>query len=675
MFSPRRAFGSLPVRHKLTVILAVTVMPVLGLMVLYATTVRQIPSVEREVDRYFEVQVQTQEIVERMIDVQYGFRGFLLTRNEQFLDPFYDAVENLDPAIHSLKVLLKNNPESLGHVTAVEARIRSFLLIQHQLINHIRFGEIKPVRAYLESGQGQAALNQIRHDLKAFQESEKALRRIRQAQADYLEGLTGYALIGVIVAVVALWWLGSRLLAQTITGPLETLTKAAREFDSGKWIAAIPVASRDELGGLARTMEEMVARIAGHIYQMEVLHAVGNDVSMLGPDGLEGVLKRTAERAGSVMGVDLCLVLLWNQTIGCWKVGAASGAWHEKLCGTVLLREEAPVSHLAFTTREPQIVEDLAARPERVIHSRDYFGSKSQLAVPLRGPKEIFGVLAFAPTSEKRTFLPWEVRLAQQFADQAAIAIMNARLYEAAHQRGEGLQVRLQQLERYAADMAHDLKAPARRMAELASLLQMDYKGRWDERADRYLGWIRENGQQLMARIEEVLRLARLGTVPETIEPVDPAEVAGDVLKGCVEPIERQGVKVCLAEAFPKLACNRIHVFQVLDNLIRNAIKFASPDCPLVLEVGVSEKAGAAVLFVRDNGIGIPLSEHERIFQPFERLGTHEEPGTGLGLAIVKKIIDLYQGRVWVESEPGKGSTFFFTLPLYGELKQIGSAM
>src|SRR5881628_3681741 len=141
------------------------------------------------------------------------------------------------------------------------------------------------------------------------------------------------------------------------------------------------------------------------------------------------------------------------------------------------------------------------------------------------GPKGAFGVLAFASTNEKRVFTDWDVRLAQQFADQAAIAIMNARLYEAAQQRGAGLQNRLEELEGYAANMAHDLKGPARRMAELASLLQTDYKGRFDERAERYLEWIRENGQQLMARIEEVLRLARIGSVREIVEAVDPREV------------------------------------------------------------------------------------------------------------------------------------------------------
>ena len=251
--------------------------------------------------------------------------------------------------------------------------------------------------------------------------------------------------------------------------------------------------------------------------------------------------------------------------------------------------------------------------------------------------------------------------------------LLDRAVVEAAQQRSAGLQKRLDELERYAANIAHDLKGPARRMAELASLLQIDYKGQLDERADRYLGWLQETGQLLMNRIEEVLKLARIGTVSEVVAAVDPAEVARDVVKGCEGLIERQGARVHVAECFPTLACNRVHLFQVVDNLVRNALQFSVDGRPPDVEIGVVKRTNETVLFVRDNGIGIPSSDWERIFEPFERLGHKDVPGTGIGLAIVKKIIELYQGRVWVESEPEKGTTFFFTLPLYGDLAGVPS--
>jgi len=166
---------------------------------------------------------------------------------------------------------------------------------------------------------------------------------------------------------------------------------------------------------------------------------------------------------------------------------------------------------------------------------------------------------------------------------------------------------------------------------------------------------------------------------------VEPREVIQDVLKGCAEQIDRSGARVQVAEAFPRVACNRIHLFQILDNLVRNALTFSSNRQPPELEIGVlipgkeplafdAGEIPALILFVRDNGIGIAPEDRERIFQPFERLRQYEAPGTGIGLAIVKKITELYQGKVWVESELERGSTFYFTLPLYGELRTAQAA-
>ena len=664
-------FSRLSVHRKLILILAFIVLPVVGMMVLYLNTLRQSLAVQGEVDRLFEIQVQAEAILSMVLEVQDGFRGFVLVRKEKYLEPFNKAEAAFDPAIARLKQMVRDDPEQLQRLTPIEARLHALLEKKKRLIDAIRLGELKAAREHIESGEGQNALNTIREDLRVFESIEKQRLSERRARAERLALVTQYGLVGVVIGILFLWWLASRLLARTITGPLATLTAAAQEFGSGRPIARIPVFSTDELGRLARTMEEMQERISRHISQIEAFQAIGQDISTIGPDGLEGVLKRIAETASNMLSVDLCLVLLWDETIGCWKVGAASGHWHDLLCRSVLIREETPISFKALTTGHPQVVDDLEARPEVVLQIRDRLGGKSLLTVPLRGPKGGFGALALAPTRETRVFTDWDVRLSQQFAVQAAIAILNARLYEAAQQRGEGLQNRLEELERYATNMAHDLKGPARRMAELASLLRIDYKGRLDERADRYLGWIRETGQQLMNRIEEVLKLARIGTVPEVVEAVAPADVARDVIKGCEGLIERQGARVRVADWLPKLACNRVHLFQVLDNLVRNALHFSVDGRPPDVEIGVVKQTNETALFVRDNGIGIPSSDWERIFEPFERLGHKDVQGTGIGLAIVKKIIELYQGRVWVESEPGEGATFFFTLPLYGELAGV----
>src|SRR6266581_1104479 len=370
-------FSRLSVHRKVILILALIVLPVVGMMVLYLNTLRQSLAVQKEVDRLFEIQVQTDAILSMVVDVQDGFRGFVLVRKEKFLEPFHKAEEAFDPAINELKQMMRDEPDQLQLISQIEAQVHALLQKKKRLIDAVRLGEMKPVREHIESAEGQNALNAIREDLQVFESIEKQHLSERRARAERLALVTRYGLIGVVIGILVLWWLASRLLARTITGPLATLTATAQEFGSGRPAARIPVFSTDELGHLARMMEEMQERISRHISQMEAFQAIGQDISTIGPDGLEGVLKRIVETAGSMLSVDLCLVLLWDETIGCWKVGAASGQWHDLLCRSVLIREETPISFKALTTGHPQVVDDLEARPEEVLQIRDRLGGKS----------------------------------------------------------------------------------------------------------------------------------------------------------------------------------------------------------------------------------------------------------------------------------------------------------
>src|SRR2546428_8419050 len=336
-----------------------------------------------------------------VVEVRDECGGCVVVRREKLLEQCNAAGGEFDPAINELKQRVLDDRDQLQRVSQIEARVRALLQKKKRLIDAVKLGALKPVREHIESGEGQNALNAIREALRVFESIEKQRLSERRGRAERLALVTRYGLIGVVIGILVLWWLASRLLARTITGPLATLTAAAREFGSGRPAARIPVFSTDELGRLARTMEEMQARISRHISQMEAFQAIGQDISTIGPDGLEGVLKRIVETAGSMLSVDLCLVLLWDETIGCWKVGAASGHWHDLLCRSVLIREETPISFKALTTGYPQVVDDLEARPEVVLQIRDRLGGKSLLAVPLMGPKGAFGVLTLAPTREK----------------------------------------------------------------------------------------------------------------------------------------------------------------------------------------------------------------------------------------------------------------------------------
>ncbi|MEK6694241.1 MAG: CHASE3 domain-containing protein, partial [Nitrospirota bacterium] len=242
---PGDIFSGLSVHRKMMLILGVTMLPVVGLVIMYLITVQQFAAAEHDVDRLLAVQVQTQEIMAQIVDVQRGFRGFVLTRNEKFLDPLYAAEEGLDPAIHRLKEMVRDDSGQLQRALEIETKVRALLQKKRQFINAVRFGQMQPVREYIESGEGEAALSRIRTDIHAFEGILKKVLRDQQTRVVRSASLTQYGLAVVVAGTLLLWWFGSRLLAWHVTHPIVTLTEAAQRFGGGSPVGSIPVGSTD----------------------------------------------------------------------------------------------------------------------------------------------------------------------------------------------------------------------------------------------------------------------------------------------------------------------------------------------------------------------------------------------------------------------------------------------
>ena len=365
-----------------------------------------------------------------------------------------------------------------------------------------------------------------------------------------------------------------------------------------------------------------------------------------------------------MLNADACLVMSRHERMGCWIVEAASGMRHEFLRHTVMLWEEFPVSVEAFETKQPAIGEHLRLDDRPEVIRRNRIG-EAMLAIPLLSQGIPFGVLVLLKEQDvPREF--WNVGLAKGFADEAAIAIANARLYEAAQEKGKGLQSRLRQLEHLAEMLAHDLKGPGERMEGFATMLRDAYGDRLDGRALRWLGLIEENGKELAERVQSIFELARVGASLSSVEAVNPAVALEDVTKQLSGSLESKNIRVHVQRDLPMVACHFAYLRQVFENLISNAVKFLDHPEP---EIRVTaERDGDRVWFaVSDNGPGIPKGQHERVFQPFVRLDPERTKGSGIGLTIVRRIIELYGGQTSIHSEPGSGCTVKFSLPVLGE--------
>jgi PAS domain S-box-containing protein len=237
------------------------------------------------------------------------------------------------------------------------------------------------------------------------------------------------------------------------------------------------------------------------------------------------------------------------------------------------------------------------------------------------------------------------------------------RVEDAIKEYGVKLQASNEELQRFAYVASHDLQEPLRTIVSFSQLLDKRYRGRLDADADEYIGFITEGGQRMQALIQDLLLLSRVETSAGPRVLADTREVVAGALKVMETPIREANATVTVGDLPPVMA-DADQFEQVFTNLIGNALKYRRPGVPPAISVS-AERVGTCWRFaVEDNGIGIAPEFFDRIFQMFQRLHTQAEySGTGIGLAIVKKIVERHGGRVRVESTPGEGSTFFFTLP------------
>lgn len=219
-----------------------------------------------------------------------------------------------------------------------------------------------------------------------------------------------------------------------------------------------------------------------------------------------------------------------------------------------------------------------------------------------------------------------------------------------------------EELEQFAYVASHDLQEPLRIVASYSELLAQRYAGKLDEKADKYIRYAVDAARRMQALINDLLAYSRLSSKAKPLEPTDVNLVVDQAIANLKVLIRKSEVELT-REDFPTVMADRIQMTQLFQNIIGNAIKFRGPEPPRVhisVEVGNAEW----VFCVSDNGIGIEPQYHRRIFEIFQRLhGREEYGGTGIGLSIVKKIVERHGGRVWVASEPGKGTRFSFTIP------------
>jgi PAS domain S-box-containing protein len=220
-----------------------------------------------------------------------------------------------------------------------------------------------------------------------------------------------------------------------------------------------------------------------------------------------------------------------------------------------------------------------------------------------------------------------------------------------------------QELQQFAYILTHDLQEPLRMVSSYVRLLEKRYKDKLDSDATEFIGYAVEGTKRMNNMIQDILKYSQVSTQAKAHNMVNSETLLAEVLANLRVSIEENHA-VVTHDRLPAVKAEKAQLGQVFQNLIGNAIKFQAKDREPRIHIGAERKDGEWLFSVRDNGIGIEPEYRDKIFSIFQRLHSREEyPGTGIGLAICKKIVELHGGRIWLESEPGKGSTFYFTLP------------
>ncbi len=295
-------------------------------------------------------------------------------------------------------------------------------------------------------------------------------------------------------------------------------------------------------------------------------------------------------------------------------------------------------------------------------------GYASSLAIPIMNDGKAFGALTIY-SREVNPFSEDEINLLNDLTEDISYGILTIRLTVAKSKSDEILEKTLdelkqsnRELEQFAYVASHDLQEPLRMVSSFTQLLEMKYKDVLDAEALEYIHFSVDGAKRMQLLINDLLAYSRVNTKGGKFEDVDLEKVLDEVLFNLEIVIEQNQANIT-NESLPHICADHSQMVQLFQNLIGNALKYRSKENPQI--VISSRKEDDHWLFsVEDNGIGIDQKYNDQIFRIFRRLHTHDEyDGTGIGLAIVDRILGRHGGRIWVESELGVGSTFYFTIP------------
>ncbi len=314
----------------------------------------------------------------------------------------------------------------------------------------------------------------------------------------------------------------------------------------------------------------------------------------------------------------------------------------------------------AWEDRRPLFVDGYDVTSDTHGHLLESVSGAAYLPLVLRGAPR--GLLAVALWRTRRGWSRTERALVLALTHSLELALEGMDGTRELQERTRDLARSNAELERFAYVASHDLQEPLRTIASFTELLDRRYGGAFDERGRAYLRLVVQGAERMKTLVDDLLVYSRVGAEQLTLAPVSLDRVLAEALTNLSGVLDGSGARVT-SDVLPVVLGSELQLVQVMQNLVGNALKFRREGVTPTVRVTSARDGDEVRVSVRDNGIGIEARYLERIFVMFQRLHRREDyPGTGLGLAICRRVVERHGGRMWVESTPGEGSTFHFTL-------------
>jgi signal transduction histidine kinase len=423
---------------------------------------------------------------------------------------------------------------------------------------------------------------------------------------------------------------------------------------------------------LFQELEAKSCELARSVEELKALGEVGQAVSST--LDLQTVLSTVVRHAVQLSGTDCGIIYEYDEPTREFHLRASYQMEQELVDAyraTPLRIGEGATGRAAETKMPTQIADlrqeqEFATRGMRPILSR--LGYQSLLAVPLLLDQKIMGALTIY-RRETGSFTPEVVNLLRTFATQSTLAIQNARLFREIEDKGRQLEAANRHKSEFLANVSHELRTPLNAIIGFSEVLGERMFGELNEKQAEYTEDILSSGRHLLSLINDILDLSKIEAGRMELEVT--AFYLPDAIENALllirERASRHGIKLdrVIGDRLGDFTGDERKIKQILVNLLSNAVKFTPEGGQIKVDASVGDSE--VIVSVTDTGIGIAKKDQEAIFEEFRQASgnyAQKREGTGLGLTLTRKFVELHGGRIWVESELGKGSTFTFTLPM-----------